>query len=79
MGGANSESKECMERCNRPISYKNALLHKVSGIKISFTKNFFWGGGGGGGGGTHIAWPKATARRRVVWREAETTSIHFTK
>ena len=53
MGGANSESKECMERCNRPISYKNALLHKVSGIKISFTKNFFWGGGGGGGGDTY--------------------------
>ena len=57
--------KECMEICNRPISYENALLSFGSSIatsrekclciggmegKISFTKSFFWGGGGGGGG-----------------------------
>ena len=81
MGGANSESEDFVKSARRdvidPFHIKMHFCIKcrcIGGIKISFTKKiFFWGGG------THITWPKATARRRVVWREAETTSIHFTK
>ena len=51
--------KECTERCNRPISYENALLSFGSSINLSSRKecqcigeikgkNLFLGGGGAG-------------------------------
>ena len=82
--GARRFCKECTERCNRPISYENALLsfgsrplyrEKVCALgelrKKSFSKSL--GGGGGGeagtfGGGGELA-PPPPPPRPPYWIE----------